>query len=258
MIRVGIGGWSFDPWRKTFYPKEVPRARELAYASRALTSIEINGTYYRTQSPKSFRQWHDETPDGFAFSVKASRFATNRRVLGEAGPSIARFLESGLTELKTKLGPLLWQFAPPKKFDEPDFEAFLKVLPKAQDGLRLRHAVEVRHASFCSESFVALARKYEAAIVFADSEKYPPIADVTADFVYARLMRAKAPVKTGYASAELKRWKDYAKTWADGGSPGETLAKAAPKKRRDVFVYMINGAKERAPAAAVALLEQLQ
>jgi uncharacterized protein YecE (DUF72 family) len=259
MIRAGIGGWSFEPWRKTFYPKDVSKAKELAYASRAVSSIEINSTYYSSQKPATFRKWAEETPDGFVFSVKASRFATNRRVLAEAKPSIERFLTSGITELGKKLGPILWQFAPTKKFETADFSDFLDALPARQDGIALRHAIEVRHESFCVREFVELARKYGAAIVFADSAKYPAIADATGEFVYARLQQAKAAVKTGYTPKEIKQWAGDAETWAEGGAPKRLkhYGEAAPKKRRDVFVYMINGAKERAPAAAMELIKLL-
>jgi uncharacterized protein YecE (DUF72 family) len=259
MIRVGIGGWSFAPWRETFYPKDVTHAKELAYASRALNTIEINSTYYSSQRPTTFKRWADETPDGFVFSVKASRFATNRRVLAEAGESVTRFVGSGITELGEKLGPILWQFAPTKKFDPDDFGNFLALLPKKQDGIVLRHAVEVRHESFCSVDFVELVRAHDAAIVFADSPKYPCIADVTGSFIYARLQQAKATVKTGYTTKELKEWCEDAQSWAEGGAPKrhETVAKPLAKKKRDVFVYMINGAKERAPAAAQELTKLL-
>jgi uncharacterized protein YecE (DUF72 family) len=259
MIRVGIGGWSFAPWRETFYPKEVTHAKELSYASRALTTIEINSTYYSSQRPATFKRWADETPDNFVFSVKASRFATNRRVLAEAGESVTRFVGSGITELGPKLGPILWQFAPTKKFDPDDFGAFLSLLPEKQDGIALRHAIEVRHESFCAAEFVELVREHDAAIVFADSAKYPTLADVAGPFVYARLQQAKASVKTGYTTKELKQWGEDAVAWAEGGAPKrhETLSKPIAKKKRDVFIYMINGAKERAPAAAQELMKLL-
>jgi uncharacterized protein YecE (DUF72 family) len=259
-IRAGIGGWTFEPWRGgTFYPKGHAQARELQYASRALTSIEINGTYYSTQKPTSFRKWADETPDDFMFSVKAHRLATNRKILAEAGPSVERFVTSGLSELKAKLGPILWQFAPYKKFEPEDFEAFLALLPKTLDGLRLRHAIEVRHESFVVPEFVALARKYGAAIVYAHHEKYPAIADVTADFVYARLQQSAAKVETGYTPAAIRNWADCARSWAEGKTPPGLPAagKAAKPAKTDVFVYFISGAKERAPAAAMALLKDL-
>jgi uncharacterized protein YecE (DUF72 family) len=261
MIRVGIGGWTFEPWRGgVFCPKGLAQARELAHASRQVTTIEINGTYYSTQKPESFRRWASETPDDFVFSVKASRFCTNRRVLADASESIERFVESGISELKKKLGPILWQFMPTKKFDPDDFATFLEMLPKAVDGVPLRHAVEVRHESFIVPAFAALARQYSTAIVFAESAKYPMIADVTADFVYVRLQTAAADVPTGYAAPVLKKWAERAQTWADGGvakdlpHAGESTT---PKKKRDVFLYMINGAKERAPAAAAALIARL-
>ena len=261
MIRVGIGGWTFELWRGgNFFPKGHPKTRELEFASRAVTSIEINGTYYSSQKPSSFKRWHDETPDDFIFAVKAIRFATNRRVLAEAGEAVSRFVESGLGELKGKLGPILWQFMPTKKFEAGDFGAFLALLPETLDGHKLRHAVEVRHESFLTPEFVGLARKFGAAIVVADSAKYPLIADVTADFVYARLQNTQAKVATGYTNAILDKWAKRAELWQSGGAPVDlaALGKPAAKKKRDVFVYMINGAKERAPAAAQSLLEKLK
>jgi uncharacterized protein YecE (DUF72 family) len=260
MIRVGIGGWTYEPWRGTFYPPGLPQARELEYASRQLTSIEINGTFYRTQTRASFRKWADETPDGFVFALKGPRFATNRRILAEAGPSIERFLESGVTELGSKLGPLLWQFAPTKKFDAQDFAAFLALLPKQADGRALQHVVEVRHATFRSEAFIALVRGSGIAVVFSDAEKYPSMADVTAPFVYARLQKSRETEPTGYAPAELEGWAKRLRTWAAGGEPDDlprTTGTAGHGGPRPVFAYMIDGAKERAPAAAMALIERL-
>src|SRR5438067_8143609 len=186
MIKVGIGGWTFEPWRGVFYPKGLPQARELDFASRQVTAIEVNGTFYRTQKPEDFRRWAAETPDDFVFSLKAPRYAVNRRVLAEAEPSIARFIESGIVELKDKLGPILWQFAPTKAFDEKDFSAFLALLPRQFDGRQLRHVVEVRHKSFLVPEFVALARKAAVAIVLADHDTYPLLPDITGDFVYGR------------------------------------------------------------------------
>lgn len=259
-IRVGVGGWTFEPWRQTFYPKGLPQKRELEYASRQLTAIEINGTYYSTQKPASFAKWHDETPEGFVFSVKASRFATNRKVLADAGDSIERFVGSGLAELKDKLGPLLWQFMPTKKFDAKDFGKFLDLLPRELAGRPLRHVLDVRHETFLTEAFLDLARKHNAAAVFTDSDDYPSFADPTADFVYARLMRTQSKLKTGYAPKSLDDWATRAMAWAGGKEPADLprVAKAGkPAKRRDVFVFMISGAKERAPAAARGLIERL-
>jgi uncharacterized protein YecE (DUF72 family) len=257
MIRAGVGGWNFAPWRGTFFPKGTPKTKELAYASRQLTTIEVNGTFYSTFKPPTFRKWFDETPDDFVFSLKANRFATNRKVLGDAKPSIDRFLQSGVSELKHKLGPILWQFMHTKKFDPADFEAFLALLPKEHDGVKLRHAVEPRHESFKVPAFVALARKYDIAIVFADTPKFPSIPDATSDFVYCRLQETQEKVATGYTAAEITRWADAAKTWETGGTPkGLTLVSKAPaKKKRDVFVYFIAGAKVRNPAAAMAFLK---
>lgn len=258
-IRIGIGGWDYDPWRETFYPPDVKKKNALAYASAQVTAIEINGTYYRTQKPESFAKWRDETPDDFMFTVKASRYATNRKLLAEAGESIDRFVGSGLEELGPKLGALLWQFMPTKRFEPDDFAAFLALLPKAVGSLALRHALDVRHESFRCVEFVSLAREHGAAIVCSDSDDYPMIGDVTADFVYARLMRAKADIETGYDVDDLATWTSHARAWAGGGTPDATgpLADAAPKQPRDAFVFFINGAKERAPAGAKAMLASL-
>lgn len=260
-IRTGIGGWTYEPWRGVFYPKGLRQADELEYAAAHLGTIEINGTYYSLQSPKSFAKWRDAAPDGFIFSVKASRYCTNRKVLGEAGESVAKFVAQGITELGDKLGPILWQFAPAKRFDAQDFAAFLALLPGKHQGVRLRHALEVRHESFACAEFVDLARKHGAAIVAADHDEYPQIADLTADFVYARLMRSREAIATGYPADELDEWARIGRSWAEGHAP-EGLTYAAPREApanagRDVFAYIISGAKVRAPAAAIALAERV-
>lgn len=260
-IRAGIGGWTFEPWRGVFYPDGLPHKKELAYASAHLPTIEINGTYYRTQTPATFASWARETPDGFVFSVKGPRFATNRRVLAEAGDSIKRFLDSGVTELGDRLGPLLWQFAPTKKFDEADFGAFLALLPGSMDGRPLHHAVEVRHESFLSPVFIALLARSRIPVVFAEHASYPAIADITGDFVYLRLQMGKDTAKTAYTPKALDAWARRARVWAEGGVPDD-LPRADParetaRKPRDVFVYFIHEGKARAPAAAAALNKKL-
>jgi len=259
-IHVGIGGWVYPDWRGTFYPKDLPQKRELEYASARLTAIEINGTYYGSQKPASFKKWHDETPGDFVFTLKGPRFATNRRVLAEAGESIFRFFESGVTELKDKLGPVNWQFMATKKFDAADFGAFLKLLPRKVDGRAIRHAVEVRHDSFKDKGFIELCRKEDVAIVFSADSEFPLIADVTTDFIYARLMGTKPAEKLGYPGAMLKTWAERAKDWEKGASPKASLlvAPPAPKKKRDVFLFFISGAKEKNPAAAQALIAALK
>jgi uncharacterized protein YecE (DUF72 family) len=194
-IRIGIGGWTFAPWRGVFYPKGLPHAKELAYASERLTSIEVNGTFYRSQTPATFRKWANEVPADFVFALKGPRFATNRRVLKDAGDSIKRFLDSGLSELGDHLGPLLWQFAPAKKFDAADFGGFLELLPGKFDSRPLRHVIEVRHDSFATPKFISLLREFAIPVAFTDHAKYPNIADVTGDFVYARLQRGKDNVR---------------------------------------------------------------
>jgi uncharacterized protein YecE (DUF72 family) len=258
-IYIGIGGWVYPQWRDNFYPKGLSQKRELEYASTQLTAIEINSTYYGSQKPESFRKWHDETPKGFVFAVKGPRFATNRRVLAESGGSIEKFFASGVTELKEKFGPVNWQFMATKKFDPADFEAFLKLLPKKVAGLAIRHAVEVRHDSFKTKEFVALCRKHDVSIVFGADSEFPLIADVTADFIYARIMGTQAKEKLGYPPAILKIWAERAKDWEKGASPKASMlvAPAAPKKQRDVFLFVISGAKEKNPAAAQAIIAAL-
>jgi len=258
-IRIGIGGWTYEPWRGTFFPEKWPQKRELEYASRQLSAIEINGTYYSGFKPATFAGWAEVVPDDFVFTVKASRFCTNRKVLAEGGESIARFVGQGIVELGPKLGPILWQFMATKKFDSDDFGAFLKLLPASHDGVALRHAVQVRHDSFHVPEFVDLCRKAGVTIVYAESADYPAIADVTGDFVYARLENAVEEEPQGYSSTALDHWAVVVKDWAAGGSPQGLpyAADPAPKKPRDTFIFMINGAKVRAPAAAQALIERL-
>jgi uncharacterized protein YecE (DUF72 family) len=244
-IYVGVGGWTYEPWRGPFYPEGLSQKKELEYASRRLTSIEINGTYYSTFKRDSWEKWAAETPDGFRFAVKGSRFCTNRRVLSDeaSAQSIGKFVGQGLSALDDKLGPLNWQFMATKKFDPEDFEGFLKLLPKEVDGLRLRHALEVRHPSFACEQFYDLARKYGAAIVYALDEDFPEIDVETADFAYARVMSSREELETGVTPEELEAYAKQARGWA---------------RRGDAYVYFISGAKVRNPAAALALIEALR
>jgi uncharacterized protein YecE (DUF72 family) len=238
-IRIGIGGWNFEPWRGTFYPPGTRQKDELAYAAAHLTAIEINATYYGSQKPASFANWAAAVPDGFKFAVKASRFCTNRRVLAEAGESVARFVNQGIAELGDRLGPILWQFAPTKQFDGEDMAAFIALLPDKVGGLPLRHAFEVRHESFRDPAFAALMKRANAAIVFADHPEYPCIDEATADFAYARLMKTVEEEPLGYATEAIDGWAASARQWASKG---------------DAFVFFISGAKVRAPAAAQALI----
>lgn len=260
-IYVGIGGWDYDPWRETFYPPDVPKRAQLQYASRKLTAIEVNGTFYRLQSPAVFAKWRDETPAGFVFSLKASRFTTNRRDLRGAGESVKKFLSSGITALGEKLGPILWQLAATKKFDVEEIAAFLRLLPEEQDGIALRHALEVRHASFMCPEYLAVARKLGAATVFADSDEYPSFADVTGNFVYARLMKTVSTHPTGYTKPALSKWARRVSDWSAGLTPADLPhieKKPGKSKPRDVFAFFISGAKERAPAAAMRLIETVR
>lgn len=259
-IRIGVGGWSYEPWRGAFYPDGLAQKRELEYASRKLTSIEINATYYGSQKPGSFAKWYDETPDEFVFAIKGPRYATNRFVLAEAGESIERFFNSGVMRLKEKLGPIEWQFMPTKKFDPVDFEGFLKLLPRQVEGRAVRHAVEVRHGSFATREFVSLARERGVAIVLAGDSGYPQIGDLTAPFVYARIMGTREAEARGYSDEELDRWAGRARLWASGGVPDVVTVdpeSAVEKTGREVFLYVISGCKPRNPAAATALIERL-
>jgi uncharacterized protein YecE (DUF72 family) len=242
-IRVGIGGWVFPPWRGSFYPAGLPQAQELHYASRHLTAIEINGTFYNSGRPDSFRKWREETPDDFLFSLKGPRFVTHRKELASAGPSIELFFSRGVLELGDKLGPVLWQFAPFKPFDEADFAAFLRLLPQAIDGRPIRHVVEVRHASFRTPAFFDLLREHRIAVARVDDAKFPAFEELTGDFVYLRLRRCAEEEPTGYPPDALDEWAELLHRWAAGGS--------------DCFLYFINGAKVRAPAAAQALIARL-
>jgi uncharacterized protein YecE (DUF72 family) len=257
-IHIGIGGWTFEPWRGTFYPKGLAQSKELQFASSKLTSIEINGTYYGSQKPESFAKWRSETPDGFIFAVKGPRFATNRKVLAESGSSIEKFFASGVTRLKEKLGPVNWQFMGTKKFEPADFEKFLKLLPKSVDGVAIRHAVEVRHESFRHPDFLALLRENGVAAITAADSDYPQIADITASFVYARIMGTQESEALGYSDAALKAWAKRAKSWSEGNVPDGLSAvspNAAARPVQDVFLYVISGFKERNPAAAMKLIE---
>jgi uncharacterized protein YecE (DUF72 family) len=258
-IRIGIGGWTYEPWRNSFYPAGLAQKRELEFASRQLTSIEINGTYYGAQKPESFAKWHDETPADFVFSLKAPRYATNRRVLADAGETIERFIAGGLMALKDKLGPINWQFMPTKAFDPDDFEAFLKRLPASHEGRALRHVVEVRHDSFRTPAFIDLLRAYGVAAVIAGDSAHPQIADPTAPFVYARIMGTVEDAPLGYGDAALDTWAARANGWAQGERPDGLHYVTSPDTTtpRDVFLYVISGHKPRNPQAAMALIERI-
>jgi uncharacterized protein YecE (DUF72 family) len=260
-IRVGIGGWTYEPWRDNFYPAGWPHSRELEYASRRLNAIEVNGTYYSTQSPATFAKWRDSVPEDFVFSLKASRFATNRRVLAEAGESVARFIGSGITELGPKLGPIVWQFAPTKRFDPQDFEAFLKLLPAQAAGLPLQHVMDVRHESFETPQYLALARRHGVATVLTESDDHPALFDPQGSLVYARIMRTESELPEGCTPQTLDALAACAQQLHSGSLPtGMPLVQAAPEAPstpRKVLLFFIGGAKERAPAAAMALLRRL-
>jgi uncharacterized protein YecE (DUF72 family) len=248
VIRVGVGGWTYAPWRGAFFPEGLPQKRELEYLSGRLTTIEVNGTYYRTQTPATFAKWRDQTPPGFVFALKAPRYATNRRVLAEAGESIRRFVESGIAELGDKLGPVNWQFLATKRFDADDFARFLDLLPTSVNGRALQHVVELRHDSFRSPELVALTRARGVGIVLAGDAAFPLIEEMTCGIVYARLMGTTEDQPKGYSEAALAAWAKRAKAWARGAGDGVA---------RDVHVYIIGGHKARNPAAALGLLERL-
>ncbi|WP_022688068.1 DUF72 domain-containing protein [Sphingomonas phyllosphaerae] len=259
-IRVGIGGWTYEPWRGTFYPEKWPQKRELEYASRHVTAIEVNGTFYSSFKPATFAGWRETASEGFVFALKASRYCVTRKVLAEAEESIARFVGQGIVELGDMLGPILWQMPATRKFDADDMGAFLKLLPASEAGVPLRHAIQVRHASFATPDFVALCRAAGVAIVHGDSADYPALADVSGDFVYARLEDAREEEPAGYAPDALDRWREVARAWAAGEPPTGLpyVAEPASMEPRDTFIFMINGAKVRAPHAAMALIERLR
>ncbi len=261
-VRVGVGGWLYAPWRGVFYPKGLKQADELSYAASKLTSIEINATHYKLQSPKTFRKWADATPDGFVFSLKGPRLVTNSKALAETGNFVARFFKSGLAELGEKLGPVLWQFPPFKRFDEGDLGAFLSLLPRDLDGLTLNHVLEARHASFATPDFVKLLADANASAVYTDAEGWPSIADATGDIVYARLQRGDDKLEAAYRPEELDAWAARAATLAAGSVPADLprldTARKPQAEPRDVFIYFIHEGKLRAPAAAMALIERLK
>ena len=243
-IRIGIGGWTYPPWRGTFYPPGLPQKRELEYASRQFGAIEINATFYGRQSPKSWKTWADTVPEGFQFAVKGSRYCVTRPKLADAGEGIGNFLAQGLEMLGPKLGPILWMLAARRRFDREDIAAFLELLPEKLDGILLRHAIEPRHESFRDEAFFTLCREHDVAIVFGDDDEFPTIEADTASFAYARLQRIREDVPTGYDDAALEKFAAKARSWQSRG--------------HDSYIFMINGAKVRAPAAALALQERLR
>jgi uncharacterized protein YecE (DUF72 family) len=255
-IRVGIGGWTYAPWRDNFYPPKLVQRRELEYASRQLRAIEINGTYYGAQKPATYAKWAAETPDGFVFSLKAPHYITDGKRLADAGKGVSGFIHGGLAEMGDRLGPILWQLPPSRPFDADDLGAFLDALPRDLDGRPLRHVLEVRHASFLSATYVELARSQRVPTVFTDSPDYPSLADLTGDFSYARLMRSADDNPTGYTPTELDRWAGHARDWAAGKDVASLPHVASVQPRatpRDVFVFFISAAKHRNPAAAMAL-----
>jgi uncharacterized protein YecE (DUF72 family) len=260
-IRVGIGGWTYAPWRDNFYPKGLVQRRELEYASRHVTAIEVNGTWYGAQKPPTYAKWRDEAPDGFVFAAKAPQRITRSRVLAKTGAQVEDFLE-GIATLGPKLGPIVWQFEQGRRPDRDDLAAFVAALPASAGGIALRHVLDVRDRECIDAGYIALARRHGCATVFTDSAEHPSFADLTASFVYARLMRARGEEATGYPQAELRQWAGRAREWAAGGVPADlpyvdATASAPPAASRDVFVFFIAAAKERNPAAAMALLRLL-
>jgi uncharacterized protein YecE (DUF72 family) len=283
IIRIGISGWTYPPWRGVFYPKGLVQREELAFASRRFRSIEINGTFYGLQKPASFARWREETPEDFVFSVKAPRYVTHIRRLQEVEGPIANFLASGLLGLGAKLGPILWQFPPSFRFDAALMEDFLALLPqdttaaakmarghearmgdvlvRAEERLPMRHAVEIRHESFRAAAFVEMLRRYGVALVCADTVAWPRLMDVTADFMYCRLHGSEVLYASGYDDEALDAWARRVAAWAAGEEPEDAervLGAGKKAKGRDVFVYFDNDVKVRAPFDAAALAERLE
>ena len=243
-IRVGIGGWTYPPWRGTFYPDKLPHSKELEYAARQFGAIEINATFYGRQSPKSWAAWAKVVPDGFQFAIKGSRYIVTRPKLADAGEGLGVYFAQGMSALGQKLGPVLWMLAARRKFDREDIAAFFELLPAKLDGIPLRHVVEPRHESFRDEAFFALCRDHNVAVVFGDDDEFPCIDAATASFAYARLQRMREEVPTGYDGAALDGFAKRARHWTTDG--------------REAYVFLINGAKVRAPSAALALQERLR
>lgn len=258
-IRVGVGGWDYDPWRENFYPPKLPKARQLEHMAGRLTAVEINATYYKLQKPELFERWAKAVPDGFRFAIKGSRFCSNRKALRDAGESVERFFGQGLAELGDRLGPVLWQFMATKKFEPDDFRAFLALLPRRVEGVPIRHVVEPRHESFRDPAFVAMARAARVGIAFADSDDFPCFADLSGDVAYARLQRSRGDVATGYPLDEIDRWAEVARGWARGESPEGFACSSKPAEPgpRETYVFFISGEKARNPAAAEAMIERL-
>jgi uncharacterized protein YecE (DUF72 family) len=254
VIHVGIGGWTYPPWRGAFYPAGLPHSQELAYASGKMSAIEINATFYGRQKPESFAKWRETTPEGFIFAVKASRFTTHKKDLAAAGDSVQAFLVSGISELGPKLGPVLWQFPPTRRFEREAFAAFLGFLPRQQDGIRLRHVIETRHESFADPAYIELLRDHNVAHAIVESDKQPLLADLTADFIYARLEHNRAGEPEGYATPALDGWARRVKSWAAGKAADDLPRAGAPATAvpREAFIFFIAGDKERAPDAAMA------
>ncbi len=242
-IRIGIGGWTYPPWRGSFYPDKLPQAKELEYASRQFAALEINATFYGRQSPKSWDAWAQVVPDDFQFTIKGSRYVVTRPKLADAGEGLGVYFAQGMNVLRDKLGPVLWMLAARRKFDREDIAAFFKLLPTKLDGIALRHAIEPRHESFRDETFFALCRDHDIAVVFGDDDEFPCIDADTASFAYARLQRMREDVPTGYDDAALDGFAKRARHWHNDG--------------RDAYIFLINGAKVRAPDAALALKGRL-
>jgi uncharacterized protein YecE (DUF72 family) len=281
---VGISGWSYDGWIGDFYPEDLPKKRQLEYASRHFNSLEINGSFYSLQRPETYRDWYDRTPNGFLFAVKGSRFITHNKKLGNAETPLANFFASGVLRLEEKLGPFLWQVPENLRFDEGRVDGFLRLLPrdteaasrlarkhddrvkgrsslKADRRRRLRHAVEVRHESWLCDEFVGLARRHGVAIAFADSGSWPYVEELTAGFVYLRLHGSPETYASNYGDARLDRYAERIRAWMGGGEPedAERITDRRPPRRktRDVYVYFDNDGRGRAPWNVLALAERL-
>src|SRR5947209_11058347 len=278
-VRIGISGWNYGGWRRSFYPAGLRHSDELSYASRQVDTIEINGTHYSLQHPESFARWQDETPDGFVFAVKGSRFITHMKQLRDIETPLANFFASGVLRLEDKLGPFLWQFSPRFRFDAEKLDRFFGLLPrdskaaatlaarhdrrlagrawtKTERRRPLHHAVEIRHPSFLDPSFVHLLRRHNIALVFADAVDWPYAEDVTADFLYLRLHGSEELYASGYSDEVLDHWATRIALWSRGDAPNDAKLidpnSRPPRRPRDVYVYFDNDAKVRAPFDAQA------